>query len=212
MCNIELTELDGLEAIVGDEAHIRSRKRGGPRHDPAYSAELVDAYDNLILLCKAHHKLVDDNCDVFPVELLDKIKNAHEARVRRSLSHENSIWVEEPRLRQLGSGTELADVVMGASAYLMDNDHPRDNDEAEMIGGLLQEAQDWGDIAGDVGITGRVQAAMSLHAQMEQLSARGLVVLGGCGRYRIVPDLVVPTAVVRVVRIVEEPPETPDTG
>jgi hypothetical protein len=199
ICNVELTTLDGLNAIVGDEAHIRSPKPDGPRHDPTYPTELLDTYTNLMLLCKPHHKLVDDNCAVFPAELLDKVKNAHEARVQRSLSQEVSAWVEEPDLRRLRTGTELADTVMGASAYLMGNDHPRDDHEASLISGLLQEAQDWGDIAADVGMTGRVQAAMSLHSQMEDLAARGLMVFGGRGRYRILPDLVVATAVVRVL-------------
>lgn len=203
VCEAELTQLDGLDAIVGDEAHIRSRKPGGPRHDAAYPTELLDTYANLILLCKPHHKLVDDNCDVFHAEWLDKIKNAHEARVRRSLSHDESAWVEEPDVRRLQNGTELADVVMGASAYSMGNDHPRDDDEASLISGLLQEARDWADIAGDVGMTGRVEAAMSLHAEMEELAARGLVVLGGRGRYRVTPNLVVSAAVVQVVRVAE---------
>lgn len=198
-----MTELDGLDAIVGDEAHIRSRKPGGPRHDPGYPSDIVDSYANLILLCKAHHKLVDDNCDVFPADLLDGIKRAHEARVRRSLNRDDSDWIEEPDLRPLESGTELADVVMGAFAYFMGNDHPRDGEEASLIGGLLQDAEDWGDLAGEVGMGGRLQAAMGLHEQMEELAARGFVVVGGRGRYRIAPDLVVPTAVVRVLRVAE---------
>lgn len=103
-------------------------------------------------------------------------------------------------MRRLATGTDLANVVMAASAYVMGNDHPRDEEEAQLISGLLQEAQDWGDIANDVGQTGRVQAAMSLHLQMEDLGARGLVVFGGLGRYRIARDAVVPTAYVRVVR------------
>jgi hypothetical protein len=206
ICNVDLTELDGLDAIVGDEAHIRSPQHGGPRHDTAYPPPLVDRYANLILLCKAHHKLVDDNCDVFPADLLENVKTSHEARVRRSLNQNDSDWIEHPVLRHLENGTELADVIMGASAYFMDNDHPRDDDEASLISGLLQEAQDWGDIADDVGVTGRVQAAMRMHTQMEDLASHGYMIFGGRGRYRIQPNFIVPTAVIRVKRDVRGSP------
>jgi hypothetical protein len=199
LCNVELTELDGLDSIVGDEAHIRSRKPNGPRHDPAYPAERLDTYENLILLCKPHHKLVDDNWEVFPSEDLLAIKARHEARVRSALGTEAD-WVVEPTPRVLATGTDVTDAVMGASAYFMKNCHPANDDEAQLIGGFLQEAQDWGDIADDVGMTGRVQAAMSLDRQLGELTACGLVVIGGRGQYRLLPDLVVPAAVVSIVR------------
>ncbi|MDQ1439369.1 MAG: hypothetical protein QOK43_2998 [Acidimicrobiaceae bacterium] len=201
ICNSELTHLDGLDSIVGDEAHIRSRKPSGPRHEPDYPVEMVDTYANLILLCKAHHKLVDDNWVVFPSEALEEIKRNHEHRVKESLTNEASDWVEDPDVRRLETGTELANIVMSASAYVMGNDHPGDEEEATIISALLQEAQDWGDIAGDVGQRGRVDAAMSLHSQLEDLAARGFAVVGGLGRYRIARGLIVPTAFVRIVRV-----------
>lgn len=195
--------LDGLDAIVGDEAHIRSRKPTGPRHDPAYPQSRVDTYANLILLCKAHHKLVDDNWEVFGVEQLEKIKREHERRVQRSLATSDVGWIEEPELVAVVTGTELAGIVMGAFGYFLSNDHPRDDVEALLISGFLQEVQDWGDIAGDVGARGRVEAAMSLHGRLEELGASGFVVVGGLGLYRIQPDFPVSAAVVRVSRVVD---------
>jgi hypothetical protein len=201
MCNTELTQIDGLDAIVGDEAHIRSRAPSGPRNDPAYPSDQLDTYDNLILLCKAHHKLVDDNADEFPAVLLDHLKAGHEARVARSLSRDESKWVQEPEVTLLVNGTQLANIVMSASAYFVGNDHPRDEREAELVSDFLQEAQDWGDIAGDIGAKGRMDAAVSLDAQMQQLAEHDLLVFGGLGQYRVVPDLVMPAAVVQVTRV-----------
>jgi hypothetical protein len=40
--------------------------------------ENIDAYENLILLCRKHHKQVDDQVTYYTVERLQAIKRAHE--------------------------------------------------------------------------------------------------------------------------------------
>src|SRR5690242_1437003 len=67
------TEADA-EAIVGDECHIHARHEGGPRRLPQLSEEQVDAYNNLILLCKVHHKMVDDQAEKYSAEYLKTLK------------------------------------------------------------------------------------------------------------------------------------------
>lgn len=44
-------------SVFGEEAHIVARGQSGPR---AGKVTDIDAYDNLILLCRKHHKQVDD--------------------------------------------------------------------------------------------------------------------------------------------------------
>lgn len=58
-----------IMSINAEVAHIRSDKPQGPRHVPGYQP--VHAFENLLLLCGKHHKLVDDNADAFPIELLE---------------------------------------------------------------------------------------------------------------------------------------------
>ena len=48
------------ESLVGDACHIVAHSPTGPRADPSLTPEQRDHYDNLILLCKVHHKQVDD--------------------------------------------------------------------------------------------------------------------------------------------------------
>ncbi|WP_243842152.1 HNH endonuclease [Microbacterium hydrocarbonoxydans] len=68
--------------IIGDEAHIRAQSTGGPRYDPNY--EDVDGYDNLMLMCPSHHRLIDaDNGAGFSVDTLLDMKSAHEASQRK---------------------------------------------------------------------------------------------------------------------------------
>lgn len=65
------------ESVVGDEAHIVAQSGGGPRAGLIPVAEL-DKYENLILLCKVHHKQVDDQPLYFSVEHLRALKTKHE--------------------------------------------------------------------------------------------------------------------------------------
>jgi hypothetical protein len=70
-------------SIVGDEAHIIARKESFTRGDyDALSSEERDHYSNLILLCRTHHKQIDDQPAHFTVERLREIKAAHENEVR----------------------------------------------------------------------------------------------------------------------------------
>ena len=46
-------------SLIGDEAHIVGGKDGSARYEKNFAE--VDTYGNRILLCKKHHKLVDDN-------------------------------------------------------------------------------------------------------------------------------------------------------
>ncbi len=68
--------------VIGEEAHVRSSKVTGPRHDPSYPRELLDEYENLVLLCPTHHTIIEkDKGTAWPVATVVSLKSAHEARV-----------------------------------------------------------------------------------------------------------------------------------
>jgi hypothetical protein len=68
----------GEETPIGFVAHIAARGDRGPRGDLSLSLEERDAPSNLILLCPDHHTVVDDNPNVYTVEVLRKMKEDHE--------------------------------------------------------------------------------------------------------------------------------------
>lgn len=74
---IDETYADGF-SIVGDEAHIVAREQNGARGISSLTEQERDEFDNLLLLCKIHHKQIDDQPDTFTVEALHKIKKDHE--------------------------------------------------------------------------------------------------------------------------------------
>jgi len=73
--------------IVGEEAHIRSSKATGPRHDPDYPIDKLNEYENLVLLCPTHHTIIDkDGGSAWPIDVVLRMKIDHEARVDAALS------------------------------------------------------------------------------------------------------------------------------
>ncbi len=70
-------------STTGEIAHIRAESPGGPRHDSSLSVEERNSPDNLIYLCHAHHKLIDDNPDRYPVDSLVAMKEFHEKNIDR---------------------------------------------------------------------------------------------------------------------------------
>lgn len=70
---------DGYVVVVGEQAHIRSSKRDGPRHDPEYANDKLDSYENLILLCSTHHTRIDANGGAgYDADTLIKMRTRHE--------------------------------------------------------------------------------------------------------------------------------------
>ncbi len=64
-------------------AHIVADSPNGVRGDEELSPKLAKEFSNLILLCDAHHRLIDDpsNEDTYTVELLKTYKKEHEERI-----------------------------------------------------------------------------------------------------------------------------------
>ena len=83
--SVDSTELDDA-SVVGDECHIVSGKVGGPRYDPAFPPDELDAYDNLLLLCRIHHKVIDDQEHTFTPLVLKRLKQDHEDLVSTALA------------------------------------------------------------------------------------------------------------------------------
>ena len=88
-CRRELV-IDGShtddESLVGEACHIIAKTRTGPRGHDALPTQQRDKYANLILLCKIHHKLVDDQPGRYTVDYLRQMKADHEKWVSESLA------------------------------------------------------------------------------------------------------------------------------
>jgi hypothetical protein len=69
--------------VVGEMAHVISRKPKGPRGDGVGGD---DSYENLILLCPNHHTLVDKAEGRYPEEMLRQWKRDHETAISEAFA------------------------------------------------------------------------------------------------------------------------------
>lgn len=140
----DISETDD-PTLVGENCHIVAESGGGPRSDETMSLADRNRYANLILLCSIHHKIIDDNETVWPIEKLQSIKISHEGWVEQSLGLDRiklrediiySDYIDEwARLAHL-------DEWLAWSSYILGSGQPRirleiDNDLDELRRWLL---------------------------------------------------------------------------
>lgn len=71
-CGRAIVQPDGT--ITGEICHIKTTSKKGPRFDPELSEEESHSFENLVLFCEHHHKIVDGNPKTYTVESLGSIK------------------------------------------------------------------------------------------------------------------------------------------
>lgn len=174
---IEETDLD-TDSVVGDECHIRSGASAGPRHDAGFDTQRIDDLANLLLLCRVHHKMVDDQFETYTTELLHTIRLNHGRWVESKFRETEE--VPPIKLRRVPDEipTKLDLVLSGQQLFaLASNCHgsyqqcPEDlsENEIELTGGFLQNLKDWIDIAGDLEPLDRLRATAALSTEIKQL-------------------------------------------
>jgi len=86
--NLYKDELTLKETNYSNIAHIVSWQKSGPRGEDPLPLADRNNFENLMLVCTKHHKLIDSKEHVkdHPKELLIEFKNCHESRVEQFLS------------------------------------------------------------------------------------------------------------------------------
>lgn len=77
--------IDGATGtILAEICHIRAQNPSGPRFSASQTAEERHSFNNLVLMCEVHHKIIDakENFATYSVERLMEIKAAHEEKGR----------------------------------------------------------------------------------------------------------------------------------
>ncbi|MCI0390525.1 MAG: hypothetical protein MOB07_17410 [Acidobacteria bacterium] len=142
------------ESVIGDECHIISRQPNGPRHDPNYTENQLDAYENLILLCRVHHKMIDDQHETYTVGILSQIKSNHEFQVSQKLSDNpqpGPIKIRRVKenipdiLVPLRSGRDVLCIVERTYAGSFDHEELNSEEEVDAVARFFREVHDCGD-------------------------------------------------------------------
>jgi len=108
-CGVPIVEDSGV--VTGILCHIKARNRGGPRYDPKQTADDRHAFDNLILLCSRHSKIIDSQPERYTVDLLWEIKELHErhGNIELSAAHAKSALklLDEYRMIYVAAGSTV---------------------------------------------------------------------------------------------------------
>lgn len=169
-------------SVVGDECHIHSGAPNGPRYDSTVNAGKIDEIDNLLLLCRVHHKMVDDQFETYSADLLRTIKRNHEHWVNAKFEEESSqekirvvrFKSEMPtHLLPIESGHELFNFVIGCYGHYPYHSDDLLDDEIELVGGFIQNVKDWADLGADLESVEKLRAGKALSEEINQLQQRG---------------------------------------
>lgn len=146
------------KTILAEVCHIHARNERGPRYNPTQTDEERHGFDNLILMCGVHHKLIDsaENIQRFSPSFLFALKAEHEQQARTNPCP----------VIQL-SDEQLSSLQLAATAYAQGSTH---NDFRHAVFRVGGEGGNWGGGGGGGGIltivgTTRIPAEISLGGQ-----------------------------------------------
>ena len=190
---VDETSVDA-ESVVGDECHINSGALGGPRYDAAIEQQSIDNLVNLLLLCRVHHKMVDDQFETYTAELLRTIKDNHERWVDSKFKEAEGLSAVKVRrfkseipvqLKTVESGQELFNLASGCHGSYQNHSDDLSDEEVEIVGGFLQNLKDWVDCASDLEPIEKVRATKSLTDELNELKRCGFLVFAAREKQRL---------------------------
>lgn len=186
ICRVQLiteeTEQDD-PSVFGEEAHIVGKGRTGPR---AATIPDVDSHKNLILLCRKHHKQVDDQVGHYTIKRLKKIKRAHEEWIS-SLGTEGGNGpvrlIPDPTrppkkiLRLFLKGSDFWYFFDGATAFYPSWPGDISDEHADLIARLFDDLRDWMDVCSDIdSFQAKRDAAKAFDGYFKELAQAGFFV------------------------------------
>ncbi|MFJ1927304.1 HNH endonuclease [Streptomyces sp. NPDC088131] len=146
-------------SVVAEEAHIVAQSPLGPRGDHNYVGDL-DHHVNLILLCRIHHKMIDDQVNEWTIDKLKDTKKGHEAWVAERLreSPQSVKLIPDPdapnpsdiRYDLIVSGNDLWQILQSASSWRFSYSEEGSEEEVNEIVEILDSLSDWADISSEI--------------------------------------------------------------
>lgn len=76
----------GVTSLIGEVAHIVGEMRSAARGTSPLTLKERNDAENLLLLCRDHHKIIDDNPDSYSISYLHEIKTKHLNWIASSLA------------------------------------------------------------------------------------------------------------------------------
>jgi hypothetical protein len=177
-CNLLRTPQEADSAVViGDECHIISREPDGPRGRYRKDGMDFDAYNNLIVLCKNDHKIIDDLQERYTVEYLHKVKSDHEKWV--GTANYESRDEKHAVCYRITSGSQLLPILIDGEGWGFHHDDCQSDMELQLIGSFLQSLEDFIEFGDVLESFQRTQIQHEWYQSIKSLETAGFVVYGG---------------------------------
>lgn len=182
------------ESVVGEECHIISGSENGPRYDKAYPTSKIDDISNLVLLCRIHHKQVDDQTETYTTILLRQMKQNHEIWVEQKLKEQpEEVPFGIRRIRKnipgklglMKSGKDLLNLASGCHGSYQDYSEDLNDEETEFVGGFFQDVSDWTDLTAGFEPLEKMNAAKSIDDLIKRLNEQGFKVFAATEDQRL---------------------------
>lgn len=91
-CALPIVENSGT--VTGIVCHIKARSKGGPRYDAKQPPDERHGFENLLLMCARHSKVIDAEPKTYTVELLRELKALQEREGSIELSRTEAMMAE----------------------------------------------------------------------------------------------------------------------
>lgn len=173
----------GGETVIGEEAHIIGERPGAARYQPLPPSER-DAYDNMILLCRNDHVLIDRQPEHWTVQKLRALKREHEKTMtaRTAEARSDGLHFDIPPLVVLTwvtGGRQLLNIVGPALAYVFDCDELEGQAEHDAAKYLLDAAHGWGEVYSSMfSPSEQIDAAQNLSEELQEAMRADLILMG----------------------------------
>ena len=105
-CTHELVTDDNL--FVAEVCHIKAANPRGARYNPSSLNKDRRSYNNLMILCHAHHRRIDSDPKTYTVERLSQMKAEHESLVRDQVFEANASVLSQVQRSMESYWTALA--------------------------------------------------------------------------------------------------------
>jgi hypothetical protein len=108
------------KVLTGEVCHIKAQSPDGPRYDANQTDAERNAFENLVVMCSIHHKIIDDKStlDQFTVEALTKIKTNHERRKHNTVVKPDVLYAIVESVRRVEARIEAIQKSIGETTYL----------------------------------------------------------------------------------------------
>lgn len=178
---VQKIPLINSDFIIGEECHIISSKKLGPRGNIKVLDD-YDVYENFILLCANDHKLIDEFPETFTVDILKTLKTNHENWIESAIEKDLEEYIKTSNkvelLEEITTPNHIDQIVQGSHFNHYDLSSVDDHALSIEISELFDDLRDYGDIYDDIEISTKTKSLFRYMEAIKKFNRFGIKFFG----------------------------------